>query len=213
MIGEAGMYTLYARAGWGSVLTEAQLAWYRLPYRFEEVGDLFREQGAGDKLRALNPLMQLPTLLLPDGQVMTESAAITLHLAEAARRDDLVPPPPRPQFLRWLVFMVANIYPTFTYADLPQRFVPGEEAQKAFEANVNAYARRLWGMMEAEAGAPWFLGSRLTALDLFIAVMTKWRPGRAWFAEHAPRLHAIAVAAQSVPAIAEVWRRNFPENG
>src|SRR5215470_11847401 len=143
------MYTLYARAGWGSVLTEAQLAWYALPYRIEEVGDLFREKGAGDKLRAINPLMQLPTLVLPDGQVMTESAAITLHLAEVTGRDDLVPPAPRPQFLRWLVFMVANIYPTFTYADLPARFVPGEEPQKAFEANVNAYARRLWGVMEA----------------------------------------------------------------
>jgi GST-like protein len=204
------MYTLYARAGWGSALTEAQLAWYGLPYRLEEVGDLFQEQGAGDKLRAANPLMQVPTLVLPDGQVMTESAAITLHLADVTRRDELVPPPPRPQFLRWLVFMVANIYPTFTYGDVPARFVPGEEAQKAFEANVNAYALRLWEMMEAQANAPWFLGTRLTALDLFIAVMTKWRPRRPWFAEHAPRLHAIAVAIESAPEIADVWRRNFP---
>jgi hypothetical protein len=31
------MYTLYARPGWGSVLTEAQLAWYALPYRLEDV--------------------------------------------------------------------------------------------------------------------------------------------------------------------------------
>jgi GST-like protein len=204
------MYKLYARAGWGSVLTEAQLVWYGLPYELEEVGDLFQEKGAGDKLRAVNPLMQLPTLILPDGQAMTESAAITLHLAEATSREELVPPPPRPQFLRWLVFMVANIYPTFTYGDVPARFVPGEEAQKAFEANVNAYELRLWEMMEVQASAPWFLGPRLTALDLFIAIMTKWRPRRPWFAEHAPRLHAIAVAVESVPAIAEVWRRNFP---
>ena len=77
--------------------------------------------------------------------------------------------------------------------------------------NVNAYARRLWTVMEAEAGTPWFLGARFTALDLFIAVMTKWRPGRPWFAEHAPRLAAIAAAAEAEPAIAEVWRRNFPD--
>jgi len=205
------MYTLYARAGWGSVLTEAQLAWYGLPYRIEEVGDLFEDKNASGKLRAINPLMQLPTLLLPDGQVMTESAAITLHLAEVTGRDDLVPPPPRPRFLRWLVFLVANIYPTFTYADVPARFVAGEEAQKSFEANVNAYALRLWGMMEKEAGAPWFLGSRFTALDLFIAVMTKWRPRRPWFAANAPRLHAIAAATESLPRVAGVWRRNFPD--
>jgi GST-like protein len=38
--------------------------------------------------------MQLPTLVLPDGQIMTESAAITLYLAEATGRSDLVPPRP-----------------------------------------------------------------------------------------------------------------------
>ncbi len=204
------MYTLYARAGLGSSLIELQLAWYGLPYRLEEVGDLLREKAAADRLRPVNPLAQIPTLVLPDGQTKTESAAMTLHLAEATKRDDLVPPPPRPQFLRWLIFLVANIYPTFTYGDVPARFVPGEEAQKAFEANVNAFARRLWTVMEAEAGAPWFLGARFTALDLYIAVMTKWRPGRPWFAEHAPRLGAIAAAAEAAPAIAEVWRRNFP---
>ena len=65
--------------------------------------------------------------------------------------------------------------------------------------------------MEAEAGAPWFLGDRFSALDLYIAVMTRWRPRRAWFAAHAPKLHGIALAAERVPEIAGVWRRNFPE--
>jgi hypothetical protein len=32
---------------------------------------------------SVNPLAQVPTLVLPGGQVMTESAAITLHLADA----------------------------------------------------------------------------------------------------------------------------------
>ena len=197
----------------GSVLTEAQLAWYALPYRLEEVGDLFKEKAAGEKLRALNPLMQLPTLVMPDGKVMTESAAITLHLADVAGRDDLVPPPPRPEFYRWLVFLVANIYPTFTFNDDPGRFVPGTEAQKGFKANVDAYAQRLWKVLEVQAASPWFLGSRFSALDLFISVMTKWRPQRPWFAAHAPKLHAIAEAAQARPELAAVWLRNFPPEG
>ncbi len=33
---------------------------------------------------SLNPLGQVPTLVLPDGRVMTESAAIILHLADQA---------------------------------------------------------------------------------------------------------------------------------
>ena len=208
------MYQLFGRKGWGSVLTEAQLAWYQLPFTLEEVDDLFTSEAARQRLAKVNPVAQLPTLVLPDGTVMTESAAITLHLADIAGGHDLVPPPgdpARPRFLRWLVFLVANIYPTFTFADVPARFVAGESAQAAFLDSVNAYAQRLWGMVEDEAGSPWFLGERFSALDIYIAVMTRWRPRRPWFAEHRPRLTAIARAAERQPELAEVWARNFPD--
>jgi GST-like protein len=207
-------YRLYARAGWGSAIVEAQLACYGLTFEIEEVGDLFASEEARTRLAALNPLPQLPTLVLPDGEVMTESAAITLQLAEATGQTSLVPAPGepgRPAFLRWLVFLVANIYPTFTYADDPRRFVTGEEAQKAFRATVNAYAQRLWAMVEATAQEPWFMGERFSALDLYVAVMSRWRPGRAWFSEHRPRLATIAAAADALPQLRGVWRRNWPD--
>lgn len=209
------MYKLFARPGWGSVLIEAQLAWYGLAYEIEDVGDLFKSAADRDRVGRYNPVAQLPTLICPDGRVMTESAAITLYLADVTSSDALVPEPRatgRDQFLRWLVFVVANIYPTFTYADDPSRFVSGETAQKAFRENVDVYARKLWGMMEAEAAAPWFLGDRFSALDIYIGAMTRWRPKRPWFAAHAPRLHAIATAADHVSKLKPVWQRNFPTN-
>jgi len=207
------MYTLFARAGWGSQIVEAQLAWYGLTYQLEEVDDLFVSAPAREKLSAINPLAQLPTLLLPDGGVMTESAAITLHLAEIAKGESLAPAPadpPRPKFLRWLIFLVANIYPTFTYADDPSRFVADEGARKGFKYNVNRYGERLWGMVEDAALAPWFLGEAFSALDVYIAAMSQWRPGRAWFADHAPKLTAIAARTDALPALVPVWRRNAP---
>jgi len=208
------MYRLFGRKGWGSALTELQLGWYGLSYQFEEVGDLFASEEARRELAKVNPVAQLPTLVLPDGAVMTESAAITLHLADVTGSADLVPladDPARPAFLRWLVFTVANIYPTFTYADDPARFVTGEAAQKAFRDSIDAYAIRLWRMMEDEAAGPWFLGDRFSALDIYVAVMTRWRPRRPWFAENAPRLSAIALTAEAQPKLAEVWARNFAE--
>jgi GST-like protein len=207
------MYTLFARAGWGSVLVETQLAWYGLDYELEEVGDLLRSQEARAALVQVNKLAQIPTLLLPDGTVMTESAAITLHLADVTGRSDLVPPPhglERPAFLRWLVFTVANLYPTFTYADIPGRFVPGEQAQEEFRANVDAYAQRLWRQIDEAAGAPWFLGERFSAMDIFVTGISRWRPGRAWFPANCPRIAAIAAATEARPELAAVWQRNFP---
>jgi GST-like protein len=204
---------LHGQPGWGSAIVEAQLAFYGLPFRFEAVGDLFDSAEARARLRPLNPLAQVPVLALPDGRALTESAAITLHLADLTGRDDLVPGPQaaeRPDFLRWLVFLVANIYPTFTYADDPSRFVKADEAvRQAFRAEVDAYAQRLWGHVEAAAMGPWFLGTRLSALDLYLAVMTRWRPRRDWFAAHAPRLLAAADAAAALPAVAPVMARNF----
>ena len=205
------MYTLFARPGWGSAIVELQLAWYALPYTVEDVANPFTSAAARARLAPMNAITQLPTLLLPGGQVMTESAAITLHLADLAPARPLVPPPghpSRPAFLRWLVFIVANIYPTFTYADDPARFVDDPTAQSAFKAKVDAYAQRLWRMLEAEAAAPWFIGADFTAMDLTLGVMTKLRPNRPWFAAHCPRLHAIAEAAEAVPELRTVWQRN-----
>ncbi len=208
------MHTLYARPGWGSAIVELQLAWYGLPYRLEDAGDLLSSPEARARLAPLNPVAQTPTLTLPDGTVMTESAAITLLLADAATPDSTLVPPPgdptRPAFLRWLVFIVANIYPTFTYADIPARFVDHPAGQPGFKAQVDAYARRLWHALESQAGTPWFCGPNLTALDLYLGVMTRWRPNRPWFAAHCPRLFAIAEAADALPALRAVWQRNFP---
>jgi GST-like protein len=208
----AAMYKLFARPGWGSTLIEAQLAWYDLPVEIEDVDDLFASAAAREHLSAVNPVAQVPTLVLPGGKVMTESAAITLHLADIAGRAALVPSagePERAQFLRWLIFLVANIYPTFTYIDDPTRFAPAAMAEE-FAANVAHYRESLWDMVEREAGGEWFLGRRFSALDIYLAVMTHWRPRRAWFAEHRPRLHAIALRAEARPELAQVWQRNFP---
>jgi GST-like protein len=208
-----GQYILHGRPGWGSVLTEAQLNWYGLPYDFVDDGDLFEDDKARRKLAKLNPLPQYPTLVLPDGQVMTESAAITLHLADAAKSFELVPEPAdptRPRFLRWLVFIVANVYPTFTYADVPGRFVPGEKAAKGFRANIDEYQKTLWSMVEAEAKAPWFLGKRFSALDIYFCTMTRWRPRQPWFEAHAPKVFAAGRKCDDLPKLKAVWLRNYP---
>jgi len=207
------MYKLFANPGWGSVLVEAQLAWYGLPFDIEDVGDIFQSEEARERLRPFNQIHQVPTLILPEGGVMTESAAITLYLADVAASSELVPEPSeaiRPQFLRWLVFLVANIYPCFTYADDPSRFVTDEAEQERFRQKVDDYQKRLWGIVEEQAQAPWFFGTRVTALDIYICAMTHWRPRRPWFAERAPRLLAIAQKADNLERLVAVWRRNFP---
>jgi GST-like protein len=144
---------------------------------------------------------------------MSESAAITLLLADIAGSDSLVPGPGAPEraaFLRWLVFIVANVYPTFTYADDPARFVSVNQARDPFRATTDAYAQRLWKQAESAARGPWFLGERFSALDIYVSVMTRWRPKRGWFETETPKLFAIARRADARPELLEVWKRNWP---
>lgn len=207
------MYTLYGRPGWGSALVEAQLVWYGHEFETVDFDDLFKSAQAREELARVNPLSQVPTLRLPDGSVMTESAAITLLLADDAGAKSLVPLPgdaARPAFLRWLVFLVANVYPTFTYADDPGRFVGHEAAHEDFLQRVGDYRKRLWGMVEGATQAPWFCGPTMTALDLYVGVMTRWTPKRPWFAEHCPKLTAIAHKVEALPELQAFWRRHFP---
>ena len=114
-----------------------------------------------------------------------------------------------PEYPHLYGLFVGNIYLTFSYADIPDRFAPAACAE-GFRANVDIYQQKLWRQLEDEAAAPWFLGARFTAMDIYLAVMTRWRPGRPWFQSHCPRLHAIASAADLRPEFSEIWRRNFP---
>lgn len=207
------MYTLYGQPGWGSVLVETQLAWYGLPYRLEEVGNIIESAAARERLLKVNPVGQLPTLVLPDGAIMTESAAITLYLADVTGSEALVPGPKdrsRAAFLRWLVFLVSNVYSTFTFADNAAHFVADEAARPGFVKRIEQRREHLWSIVEANVAAPWFLGERFSALDIYLGAMFNWTPGRNWFTANAPRIAAIARATGERSELAGIYARNFP---
>jgi GST-like protein len=62
--------------------------------------------------------------------------------------------------------------------------------------------------LEAHAGAPYFLGARMSLIDLYLWAMNHWRPRQAWFAKETPKLHAIAERMRAKPWIAIVATRN-----
>jgi GST-like protein len=205
-----GTYTLLGQPGWGSALVEAALTLCDLPYAFEKVD--MRGGGAEfQKLTRLNPLGEIPTLVLPSGEALTESAAIMLYLADVAPDAGLVPLAPgrlRTTFLRWLVFLAAAVYPTFTYGDVTSRYVSEKKAQDELRAVTDALRLRRWLQFEAAIHPePWILGG-FTALDIYVTVMVHWRPGKSWFAANCPKLDAVADAGLALPKLKAVWEHN-----
>jgi GST-like protein len=196
--------------GCGSAIVEAALVLAGIPYEREEV-DYSTKEGH-DKLSQVNPLAQVPTVVLPDGTVMTESAALVLYIDGFVPELGLVPSlrdPLRREFLRWLMFLVAAVYPTFTYGDEPAKWTP--DGAQELRQSTDDHRKALWRLVEGAVRGPWFLGERPSALDLYVSVMTRWRPGRAWFAENCPRLHTIAVAVDEDARLTQVWAANFSD--
>ncbi|MGJ0192911.1 glutathione S-transferase N-terminal domain-containing protein [Pantoea sp. RRHST58] len=140
------MFTLYGAPGWGSAISELMFSLCGELYRWVDVSGFDQPGEARDRLLALNPLGQVPTLQSEDGAVLTESAAIALMLAD--RHPALIPPhgdPQRARFCHWLVWLVAAVYPIFTYGDYPQRWTAAgaQELKKSTDAHrEEAYRRR-----------------------------------------------------------------------
>lgn len=65
--------------------------------------DILKGETRTDEFLAINPFGQIPTALLPDGRVLTQSNAIMVHLAETAD-GGLLPTDPysRAQVFKWL---------------------------------------------------------------------------------------------------------------
>jgi GST-like protein len=205
----AAAHLITAQRG-GGLIVEAAYALAGVPLTVEEIP--WDDVGPHSRrLAGLNPLGQVPTLVLSDGAVMTESAAILLRLAERKPRASLVPPPghrQRAEFLRWLIFLVAAVYPTYTYGDAPVRWV-GEDAGPKLRASTDAQRERLLRFLDRDVVAgPWFLGKRFSALDIYLPVLRLWRPGAEWWRTHVPKLSAIADRCEQLPPVARAFARN-----
>lgn len=206
-------YKLYATNGCGSMIVEIAFAMAGVPFEIVDVP--WEDTGWKSKaLKKLNPLGQVPTLALPNGAVMTESAAILFHLADTVPGFELVPPAGhalRPAFLRWQIFLVSAVYPTFTYGDVTERWV-GESYKegvgKRLRESTLDHRKTLWRYVEKEIDGPWFLGETFSALDVYMWAMTLWRPGRDWFKAECPKLHQIGARLDANPVVKKVAARN-----
>jgi len=78
-------------------------------YEYVEV-HLMRGEGQEASFMAINPAGKVPVLI--DGQVVTESAAICMHLAEKYPASRLLPPvgsPERTECYKWISFILTEI--------------------------------------------------------------------------------------------------------
>lgn len=207
-------FTLYGAAGSGSVPVEAAMTLIGLDYRVTEAVT-WEGEAERDKVAVANPMRQIPALITPAGETITESAAILIWLADSYPEAKLGPrldDPHRAQFLRWMTFIPASIYSMFWVRDEPSRLV-GEDAAAQGEVKRRTAERiaECWRVMDGQLTPGRFLlGDDLSVLDLYVAVASRWTPRRARFYAEAPRMAEVVRRVDALPELQAFWARRFP---
>ncbi|MGY4828270.1 glutathione S-transferase family protein [Sphaerotilaceae bacterium SBD11-9] len=205
---------LYGAAASGSVAVEAALTWLGIPFTVVE-GATWVSESARTQVASANPMRQIPTLVLPGGEVMTESAAILIHLADldpAARLAPRPGDPARGQFLRWMLYVSSAIYSLHWIKPDVSRIGAPASARDAVVRAVHERIAHCWGVMDAQlTPGLYLLGDELTVLDLYVAVVSRFGPWRERFEEAAPRMAAVIRRVDAEPRLAALWRERFPE--
>jgi GST-like protein len=204
-------YRLYGDLGSGAFSAEAALAEAGAPYEFELIS-LDKGEQKEPRFLSLNPSGKIPALRLPEGEIVTESSAILLTLADHFPQSGLLPPqaaPARATAYRWLAFMASEIYPFVEIADYPTRFVVEGSAADALKQVAITRIRERLLLIERTVAGPFLLPGGFSLLDIYAAMFSRWSIGAEWRELHLPSLTQLAKAVSQRPAVAPVWKKHF----
>jgi len=206
------MYQLYGHKNSGAAAIEAALELCQIAYRFI---DNEASAEAAEALAKLNPLKQIPTLQLLDGSVMTESAAILIHLGLTFPQSGLLPAEAadRDQAIRGLAYIVSNCYAAIGIIDYPERWLitPDEGARQNL---IDGARRRLhfsWELFADQFSGELYLDDETPgALDVLAAVVTRWEGSREHLRHARPGFYAWLQRIDRHPVLAPVFARHWP---
>ena len=209
------MLVLYGTQGSGSAAAEAALDIAGIDYRKVDAAS-WKESPGLEELKRVNPLAQIPTLVLEDGSVLSEVAAILIHLGLVHPENGLLSTEPsrRAQQIRGLVYIAANCYAGIGILDYPDRWYrdPDDAAKKAMEERGRARLHELWDIFAYQfAATPWLSGDRIGALDILAATVSMWSGARKALATSRPDFSALLARIEADPRVAAVWARHWPK--
>lgn len=200
-------YKIYNRPGSAGVAIEATLEFAGIDYQLENIQSV-ADRPAPDTFRQINPWGQLPTLILPNGDTLTEVPAILIHLA-ATHPDTAIGPvagtPEGAQFARWTIFAAVNIHEAISRRTYPSRFSDNPDH---YASLIGAADRRLLEAMQLlekviEPG-PFLFGEQMCAADIYFAMFVTWCRGEF----ELPRLQAIEQHVREHEKTGPVWARH-----
>lgn len=206
-------HILYGSPGSGSAAIEVALQLCKLSYRLVRAAS-WEPDSALDELSRVNPLCQIPTLVLPGGQVLTESAAILIHLGLTVPESKLLPSEvaARAQSIRGLVYIAANCYAVISINDYPERWTTAisKPEQEKVREGARRQLHRNWEIFaDTFCAEPYLAGAELGALDLLATVVSKWSGTRQHLAAHRPEFMQLIARVEAHEIVKSVFAAHW----
>ncbi len=205
------MYKLFWAKSMGSMV--AEVLFEEIGIEYEKVPiDVEKAENRSAEFLAINPLGQIPTLVLPDGTVMTESAAMVLQITDRHPEAKLAPPAGSPEgarFQRWLLFMATTIYPAEQRLFYADRITTDASAVAGIEACARTDMDSYFAILnDALDPGPYLLGESFSAVDVYLWMFVKWHPDTAKLFADNPRIARLVELVEARPSVAKVWAAN-----
>lgn len=170
------MLKLFVMPGACSLASHIALLWSGLPF---ELQVLSHDDLASDSFGTLNPKRAVPTLVLDDGTVITESLAVLQYIAAVAPDARLGSEPgdavAQARMNELLAYLVSDVHKAWAPLFVPGRYVTmaanEDDARQAALIQLDKQYSRLNAMMH---GRDWALFSRRTVADAYLYVMCSW---------------------------------------
>ena len=201
------MYRLYNFPGAGGFAVQALLEELGLAYEF-----IHLDYDAGEHKQKpyteINPLGQVPSLVLPDGSVMTESAAILIYLSDLDGDLKLAPAPTDPlrsAYLRWMMMLSTTVYSASLRSYHPEDFTTADDAEPIREVADRQLSDQ-WQIIEDELSerGPWLLGESYSSADIYAMMIAHWVPDLAANFAKCPNLKKLCDGVRARPAVARI---------
>lgn len=209
-------YVLYTARRSGAASVEVMLAALGLEFELKDATPWSDPPGPFfEELKTLNPLGQLPTLVTPGGEILTESVALLWTLLER-HPSDWVPAPStrdRASCLRWMQFAVSTVYAAVGVADYPARWTTSRTAAARAAVERAAVARMKLGWDIVARAFPqkrgFLLGERPQVCDIYLANLSRWWKMRDYLKNAHPDFAALMQRVDRLPEVAPVWKRHW----
>ena len=162
---------LYTMPGACSLAANIVLREAGIPFELVKISHHTHKTAAGVDLNEINSKGYVPALVLDNGELLTENAALLPYIADLQPSAQLAPPNgtlERYRLVEWLAFINSELHKSFS-----PLFAPNAPEDMKKYARGNLVKRLAW-LSERLGSQSYLVGERFTVADSYLFVVLSW---------------------------------------